>query len=436
MLNEPDLDGDQDIVADNIRVVQAIYFASQLEDMRMFQVVERLVQLFQQGQLPLGRGQGRRLVRSFVTADARPSLRDRRVLYVRALGVPGGEGDGPQPNREFQLLWLRFIASVAMYQRQQGATAPQGSSGLAHARVRRSARALAANASAHGAGLRRATRRLAVEVNRMRELLEAHDIRQAYGARDMWQVIDQVASIELGGSVNVARHRTRAVAASTVLQWLADHADALSRPAASSGDALAIDPTLINAVDQWLASTADGVDATLTPSRGLVAVADELLRVLGLQGAAARAPRSDLRVGQQLNEPRALFCGAAGSGKSLGAHALAATLGRDLLRVDLGEVVGKYIGETEKNLDAVLQQAERAGAILLLDEADALFGGRSEVADAHDRYANLEIGHLLQRLEAFSGLVVIASNTTPAGAEPEGLAGLSHVVRFPCEPKP
>jgi SpoVK/Ycf46/Vps4 family AAA+-type ATPase len=127
----------------------------------------------------------------------------------------------------------------------------------------------------------------------------------------------------------------------------------------------------------------------------------------------------------------ALFYGSAGTGKTLGAHAVAAALSRDLVRVDLRQVVSKHIGETEKNLDAVLVRVERTGALLLLDEADALFGKRTEVQDSHDRYANSEIDCLLQRLRRHQGMVIFESKLMPAGADEGLLAGLSHVVRFP-----
>ena len=92
------------------------------------------------------------------------------------------------------------------------------------------------------------------------------------------------------------------------------------------------------------------------------------------------------------------------------AETLAETLKVDLFRVDLSAVVSKYIGETEKNLNAVFDKAETSGAILFFDEADALFAARSEVKDAHDRYANAELAHLLQRIEGHTGLIILTSN--------------------------
>jgi hypothetical protein len=106
----------------------------------------------------------------------------------------------------------------------------------------------------------------------------------------------------------------------------------------------------------------------------------------------------------------ALFAGPSGTGKTLAAEVVAGELGLDLYKVDLSAVVSKYIGETEKNLERIFGAAAAGDLVLFFDEADALFGKRSEVSDAHDRYANIEVAYLLQRLEAYDGLVVLATN--------------------------
>ena len=106
----------------------------------------------------------------------------------------------------------------------------------------------------------------------------------------------------------------------------------------------------------------------------------------------------------------ALFAGASGTGKTMAAEVLANELRLDLFRIDLSQVVSKYIGETEKNLSRVFDAAEEGASILLFDEADALFGKRSEVKDSHDRYANVEVSYLLQRMEAYRGLAILTSN--------------------------
>jgi hypothetical protein len=110
----------------------------------------------------------------------------------------------------------------------------------------------------------------------------------------------------------------------------------------------------------------------------------------------------------------ALFAGESGTGKTMAAEVIANELSLDLYRIDLSAVVSKYIGETEKNLRRVFDAAEDGGVILLFDEADALFGKRSEVKDSHDRYANIEVNYLLQRMEAFQGLAILATNMKSA----------------------
>jgi SpoVK/Ycf46/Vps4 family AAA+-type ATPase len=105
-----------------------------------------------------------------------------------------------------------------------------------------------------------------------------------------------------------------------------------------------------------------------------------------------------------------LFTGESGTGKTMAAEVLANELQMDLYRVDLSAVVSKYIGETEKNLKQVFDGAEDGGVLLLFDEADALFGKRSDVKDSHDRYANIEVSYLLQRIEAYRGLAILTTN--------------------------
>jgi hypothetical protein len=107
---------------------------------------------------------------------------------------------------------------------------------------------------------------------------------------------------------------------------------------------------------------------------------------------------------------KVLFAGESGTGKTMSAQVLANELGLDLFRIDLATVVSKYIGETEKNLDRIFGAAEGSNAILFFDEADALFGKRSDVSDAHDRYANIEVAYLLQKMEAYEGAIVLATN--------------------------
>jgi AAA+ superfamily predicted ATPase len=126
----------------------------------------------------------------------------------------------------------------------------------------------------------------------------------------------------------------------------------------------------------------------------------------------------------------ALFAGASGTGKTMAAEVLAGALRLDLYRIDLSSVVSKYIGETEKNLRRVFDAAEAGGAILLFDEADALFGKRSEVKDSHDRYANIEVSYLLQRMESYRGLAILTTNMKSA-LDQAFLRRIRFVVQFP-----
>jgi SpoVK/Ycf46/Vps4 family AAA+-type ATPase len=125
-----------------------------------------------------------------------------------------------------------------------------------------------------------------------------------------------------------------------------------------------------------------------------------------------------------------LFTGPSGTGKTMAAEILAYELSLDLLQIDLSSVVSKYIGETEKNLSAIFQEAEQSQALLFFDEADSLFGKRTEVKDAHDRYANIEVNYLLQRVEQYEGVVVLATNLQ-RNLDDAFLRRIKEVVDFP-----
>jgi hypothetical protein len=125
-----------------------------------------------------------------------------------------------------------------------------------------------------------------------------------------------------------------------------------------------------------------------------------------------------------------LFAGVSGTGKTMSAGVIARELGLELYRIDLATVVSKYIGDTEKNLARIFEEAEDSNAILFFDEADALFGKRSEVKDAHDRYANLEVAYLLQRMETYSGVAVLATNLM-ANIDEAFARRTAHMVEFP-----
>jgi Winged helix domain, variant/ATPase family associated with various cellular activities (AAA) len=144
--------------------------------------------------------------------------------------------------------------------------------------------------------------------------------------------------------------------------------------------------------------------------------------VLGQWGFDAKLP-----LGRGLS---ALFCGPPGTGKTMAAQVIAGDLRLHLYRIDLSQVVSKYIGETEKNLRQVFDQAEATHGILFFDEADALFGKRSEVKDAHDRYANIEVGYLLQKMEEFDGIAILATNARQ-NLDEAFVRRLRFIVEFP-----
>jgi hypothetical protein len=131
----------------------------------------------------------------------------------------------------------------------------------------------------------------------------------------------------------------------------------------------------------------------------------------------------------------ALFAGQSGTGKTMAADVMAGQLGLELYKIDLSGVVSKYIGETEKNIGAIFRDAESSNAILFFDEADALFGKRSEVRDAHDRYANIETAYLLQRMEEYSGAVILSTNLK-MNLDEAFLRRMHFVIDFPMPEEP
>lgn len=196
--------------------------------------------------------------------------------------------------------------------------------------------------------------------------------------------------------------------------------------------------TLWSACRERARCHAPGLVTLVEPSRrwdDLILPAPVLARLHELAAQVVQRPRvyDEWGFGGPLGRARgitALFAGPSGTGKTLAAEVLAGELGVDLQRVDLAGVVDKYIGETEKHLGAVFDAAERSGALLFFDEADALFGKRTEVRDSHDRYANLEVDYLLQRMEAYPGLAVLATNRRRA-LDGAFLRRLRFVIEFP-----
>ena len=162
--------------------------------------------------------------------------------------------------------------------------------------------------------------------------------------------------------------------------------------------------------------------AVLAQLRGLAGRARHRDRVLDEWGMGARSSKG--------RAVTALFAGDSGTGKTMSAEVLAGDLGLDLYVIDLSSVVDKYVGETEKNLDRIFAEADRINGVLLFDEADAIFGKRSDVKDAHDRYANVEVAYLLQRMELFDGLAILTTNLR-ANVDDAFTRRLDAIVGFP-----
>jgi SpoVK/Ycf46/Vps4 family AAA+-type ATPase len=235
----------------------------------------------------------------------------------------------------------------------------------------------------------------------------------------------------LGEGITVAHHASAGETAAEFLDALVQQFDfniAQIRQASDAARATAQlrDPSVptVTTGDVWKAARAQfssalrGLADRIVPVynfEDLVLPADTLqqLREIASQVAQRSHVYEGWGFGERLSRGKgiaALFAGPSGTGKTMAAEVLAKYLSLDLYRVDLAGVVSKYIGETEKNLRHVFDAAEESGAILFFDEADALFGKRSEVHDSHDRFANIEINYLLQRMEDYRGLAILATN--------------------------
>jgi hypothetical protein len=274
----PDLEDldDQNIIAENVRVMGPMIVSAMFDELKVFQVVDRIVEQFQHGVLPIGPGEaGRMLYRYWREAPNRMSEQERRNFAAITLGIPGGDPSG-MVNRDFNDLWIRFVSSVSSFIRQNEVDALLRSampSPISHQQVRKAARDLAANLSLHGYGMAHyAAREVQSQVTFVIELLQDPEIRGCYGARDMWQVVDQVATYDLGGAKTSSRYRTLATCGTIITAWLANNVTRINR---ATGPLISIDEVrnppvttshkatrnpndydLVNACELWLADTA------------------------------------------------------------------------------------------------------------------------------------------------------------------------------------
>ena len=274
----PDLESttDSDIVADNVRLMGPMVCAAMFDELKAFQVVDKLVELFQHGMLPIGSGEaGKLLYKYWKEAPNRMSDSERKNFYAMTMGIPGGDSGG-MVNRDFNDLWLRFVSSVSSYVSQNEVDKLLRKGGLPSAisgqQLRKSARDLAANLSLHGYGMAYyAALDMQDQIRTIIKLLSDKEIRSAYGARDMWQVIDQVATLELGGAKTSSRYRMLATCGTIITAWLANNVKRIMKPTGpildlnevlspmprGSGKATTepSDYDLVNACELWLADT-------------------------------------------------------------------------------------------------------------------------------------------------------------------------------------
>lgn len=244
--------------------------------------------------------------------------------------------------------------------------------------------------------------------------------RTALGAdADGFDLASAVAPYRLGGDrVQRAAQAARALAAFDGTPVTADHVRLAARRQSASG--LESHARRIRPAVDWQDLVLP--DKPLVQLRELALRARHRDRVLGDWRLSAGGGRGRGVLG--------LFAGESGTGKTLSAEVVAADLGLDLYVVQLSSVVDKYVGETEKNLERIFTEADRTDAVLLFDEADAVFGKRSEVKDAHDKYANMESAYLLQRLESFDGIALLTTNLR-ANIDEAFTRRLDLVVDFP-----
>jgi hypothetical protein len=238
-LNLPALSGEDgnatELVPENIRAVALVYAAYQLEELRMFAVVDRLMEVFMNGQLPVGFDNGgKALDLMYWDSPQRLTEAARRMQYTRILGAAGGEiSREAAPNKSFNDLFLRFLSSLSEYDRQRrvgdviGGMPREDSLTLTGEQIRKAGRDLAANASLFGYGAAYfVAQRLSKHIERCLTILNLPEIQQAYGVQSAWQVIERVCSQDFGKAPNVVRFRTMAEAGKQILDIVADNSPA------------------------------------------------------------------------------------------------------------------------------------------------------------------------------------------------------------------
>jgi hypothetical protein len=252
----PNLEDDADAVVlkDNVMAMSAVYFSAMLEDLKFYQVAHTVADQFMQGILPLSRGPGGESIYEFIkSAPNRLTEAERRTIYAQTLGLAQGSVEVSLPNREFADLWIRFLSSVSLNNRQNNIPNRVVTTGalVTPEQVFKAAKDLAVNLSLHGYGIGYFA---AVELQKLartvKSMLSFGDVISAYGVRDIWQLVERVSQLYLGGSVNGVRQRTMAQSGANIIQYLAANANLLS------GALIPLDTSAINSdVERWLAVT-------------------------------------------------------------------------------------------------------------------------------------------------------------------------------------
>jgi hypothetical protein len=250
-----------DISKDNVIAVSAIYFASQLEELKLIAVAEKVCEQFMQQQVPITRGLGGQALYEFIKdAPNRLTEAERKGIYARTFGFAQGAVDEQMPNREFADLWIRFLSAVSVLNRELKATGVRQS--LTAQQVFKNARDLAVNLSLHGYGMAHfAAVELQGLVRTVIKMLGYPEVLSAYGVNDIWQLVERVSGLYLGGSANGVRQRTLAQSGAAIIQWLAKRQPTLLAGAATDAAMKVFSEIeLVAEVEKWLAVT--GTDDT------------------------------------------------------------------------------------------------------------------------------------------------------------------------------
>jgi hypothetical protein len=268
------------IIKDNVLALASIYRTAMLEDLKYFAVADKVAEHFTSGMLPIQRGAGADSVYQYIREAVRRMTEiERRSLYARSLGVAQGSVDEPMVNREFMDQWMRFLSAVSQSYREFSSF---GVKSVTQEQVFKTARDLGVGLSLHGFGFAHpAAVELQALIRTVKDMLSYPDVLAAYGTQDIWQLVERVSSLYLGGAANGVRQRTMAQSGFLIIQWLALKAPALSSPYAS--DILGLQPAALLNQQQTRSAPATpfGVAPVLPQPPDIVSNVERWLAVTG-----------------------------------------------------------------------------------------------------------------------------------------------------------